>query len=174
MKEGRTWVVFELTSVGEKCAKEGTLETFLRSNFKSAEVFIPYVSFTHLNRSALLNVMEGYFFVEYCLEDSRYTSLVGNAYVKSVLHTGSERAITLLTVPELKVVELQDRLSSMIAAELQEGMLVKVDRGALKGLSGRILSFSGDYAQIIIELRTLKAIRTVPRFALCPQEDADG
>ena len=167
-------MVFELTSVGEKCAKEGTLETFLASNFKSAEVFIPYVSFTHLNRAALLNVMEGYFFVEYCLDDSRYTSLVGNQYIKSILHTGSATAMTLLTVPELKVVELKDRLSSMIAAELQEGMLVRVDRGALKGLAGRILSFSGDYAQIIIELRTLKAIRTVPRFTLCPMEDFDG
>ena len=145
----------------------------MEAKFKGAEHFIPYVSFTHLNRSALLNVMEGYIFIEYALEDYRYLSLIGTTYVKSVLHDGSGSGATLLTVPDEKVSDLRNRLSSMISAELRVGMLVSVTKGAFRGISGRIISFAGEYAQILIELRTLKAIRTVPRFSLEPIQEED-
>lgn len=165
----RSWVVAELTSAGERLARSGDLEGYLNSIFKGkAEYFIPYATFTHLNKSSLINVMEGYFFVDYVLEDFRYLSLIGTRYVKNILHDGTGRGATLLTVRNEKVLELQTRLSSMIASELRVGMSVKVSKGALKGLAGDIVSFDGDYAQIMIELRTLKAIRTVLRFTLTP------
>ena len=171
----RSWVVAELTNAGERLAKNGELCAYLKTVFKGeVEIFIPYVSFTHLNRSSIINVMEGYFFVEYALEDYRYMSLIGTRYVKSILHDGTGGACALLTVPDQKVLDLKGRLSSMIASELQEGMWVKVTTGAFRGISGRIISFNGDYAQIMIELRTLKAIRTVLRFSLTPEEEVNG
>ena len=172
MAEEKSWVVVELSSAGGKLAKTGDLETYLNTVFKSdVDIFIPYASFTHLNKSSLINLMEGYSFIEYSLEDYHYLSLIGTRYVNNVLHDGAGRGVTLLTVPEEKVSDLRSRLSSMIASELKIGMGVLVNRGAFKGIRGQIISLSGDYAQIMIELRTLKAIRTVLRFALTPEQE---
>jgi len=163
-----------LSFAGEKLARSGELVAYLKSTFpQTVDFFIPYATFTHLDKSSLINVMEGYFFIEYSLEDYKYLSLVGTRYINNVLHDGQGRGATLLTVPDEKVSDLRSRLSSMIASELEVGMNVRVNRGPLQGICGVLLSFDGNYAQILIELRTLKAIRTVLRFELTP-EDCDG
>lgn len=170
----RTWVVYELTPSGEEIAHTGALEKHLRSLLKAPalDVFVPYVSYTYESRVALFNVMEGYCFVSTGLDERSYFSISHDSpYLRKVLHTKCGGSNVLMTVPESSVQSLRDKLSHMVAEEIKEGMQVKVSRGVCQGLTGQVLSLESDTASVLIQMRTLNTIRTIPRFALIPVED---
>jgi transcription antitermination factor NusG len=133
------------------------------------EVFIPYLSYSYDGRGTVFNVMEGYAFVASGLDDRMYLDIVHSSpYLKGVLHSQGSGSLVLLTVPNSNVLDLKDRLSKMVAVEIQEGMEVEITRGICQGLSGKVVGLEEDVAHILISLRTLKTIRTIPRFALLP------
>ena len=170
-----TWVVYELTSAGERLASDGQLESYLRDTLSVGSehpVFIPYLAFHYGNRSSIFNVMEGYCFVGSGLDDRAYFSSVHDSpYLRGVLSTEVRRHLVLNTVPDHSVQELRDRLAEMIAVEIEEDMVVEVVRGTYTGLEGRVVALTDDMAHVLIELRTLRTIRTIPRFALLPRGD---
>ena len=156
-------------------AGEGGLEKHLADLFwpETPEIFLPYLSFTYEGKTTLFNVMEGYAFVVSGLDDSTYTGAMQNSpYLRSILHTPKSKGFSvLMTVPNSSVQDLRDRLSEMVAPEIQEGMKVKIARGICLGLIGVVVGLDNDEAHVLIELRTLHTIRTIPRFALVPAGD---
>jgi len=173
-RDSQTWVVYELTSSGERAASEGLLEEHLKSILKtpSLEVFVPYLSYCYEERMALFNVMEGYAFAEYSLDDRLYLAVVHESpYLKGVLHSKSGGSLVLHTVPDQKVCELRDSLAEMVAVEIQIGMEVEITRGICQGLTGSVVGLEEDVAHVLITLRTLRSIRTLPRLALLPVGD---
>lgn len=167
-------MVYELTTSGETVASQGGLEHHIKTLLKTPtlEVFVPYLSYTYENRTAVFNVMEGYCFVSSGLDDRAYLAIVYDSpYLKGALHSRGGGSLVLMTVPESSVQELKDRLSHMVAVEIQEGMKVKISRGICQGLDGKVVGLEGETAYVLINLRTLQTIRTIPRFALVPQGD---
>ena len=167
-------MVYELTSSGENVASQGGLEHHIKTLLRTPtlEVFVPYLSYTYENRTAVFNVMEGYCFVASGLDERAYLAIVHDSpYLKGVLNSRGGSSLALMTVPESSVQELKDRLAHMVAVEIQEGMRVRVSRGVCQGLDGKVVGLDGETAYVLINLRTLQTIRTIPRFALVPQGD---
>ena len=167
-----TWVVLELSAAGERLASKGTLEKYLRSLFPDKSIFVPYLSYEFDGRSVLFNVMEGYCFVESGLDERYYISEARESpYLKRALYSTGLNC-TLNTVSREVVSQLSDQLSRMFAEDISVGMQVSVQRGVCSGLSGKVLSVNSSLgtAQVLVELRSLKTIRTLPCFTLLPQE----
>jgi hypothetical protein len=176
-RDETTWVVYELTASGERLASDGQLEGYLRDTLNlpdGHQVFVPYLAFQYGSRCTVFNVMEGYCFVAAGLDDRVYLSAVYDSqYLKSVLcaDMGRGKGKVLMTVPDSSVEELRGRLGQMVAVEITEGMVVEIVRGQYSGLDGRVVSLTEEMAHVLIELRTLRTIRTIPRFALLPRGD---
>ena len=176
-RDNRTWVVFELSYAGETAASEGALEGHLRGHFENPdiEIFIPYLSYCYDGRKSLFRVMEGYCFVSSGMDERLYTYAAQESpFLKQALSSGSGGSLVLLTVPERNVQELRDKLDMMVAVDIEDGMEVTVKRGACKGLEGTVVSLNKDSAQVLITMRTLRTIRTIPRFALSPKGEDNG
>jgi hypothetical protein len=174
-RDETTWVVFELTAAGERLAAEGLLEDYLRDVLGCDDkhpIFIPCLCFQYGSRTSVFNVMEGYSFVASGLDDRVYLSAPHESpYLRSVLSSEMGRRTALMTVPDSNVVELRDRLAQMVAVEIEEGMKVEIVRGNYRGLEGKVVALTEEMAHVLIELRTLRTIRTIPRFALLPRGD---
>jgi transcription antitermination factor NusG len=171
VRDEKTWLVFELTHLGEKTAVTGELEKHLKDLFgaKSEQVFIPYKVCICDGRKTLLNVMEGYCFLEYLLDSRDYILGVRNSpYLKAVLHTKSSVSYSLHTIPDSHIRELHEKLSQMASSSLAVGDKVVILRGAFEGLDGVILSMEKDSACVHIRLRSLEAVRVLPKFFLSP------
>ena len=170
-RDQKTWAVFELTYQGEKAAAEGELEKYLKTTFgaTSSQIFVPYRSYICDGRKTLFNVMEGYCFVEYFLDTRDYLSSVfGSPFLKSVLHSRTGYQQILHTVPNSKIEELREKLRNMAVSTLSIGDQVIISKGIYEGISGEVLSLTDKEACVHIKLRSLEAIRNIPRFALTP------
>ena len=168
-----TWVVLELSGAGERLAAQGLLERCLEDLFDGMKVFVPYLSFEYDGRSILFNVMEGYSFVQSGLDERVYLKEAQDSpYLRNALHSRGLN-LTLSTVTDEVVRNLSDQLSRMFAEDVVVGMSVDIRRGLCKGLAGQVLSVNRELgvAQVLIELRSLKTIRTLPCFALAPREE---
>jgi hypothetical protein len=175
-RDAETWVVLELAASGERLASKGTLEKYLRSLFPDQNVFVPYLSYEFDGRSVLFNVMEGYCFVESGLDERYYISEARESpYLKRALYSTGLNC-TLNTVSREVVSQLSDQLSRMFAEDISVGMRVGVKRGICSGLSGEVLSVNSSLgtAQVLVELRSLRTIRTLPCFALLPREEKEN
>lgn len=175
-----TWVVVELTPQGEKRAIEGLLDRALRKTLgvdDTHPIFIPYATFVHNGRRSVLNVIEGYAFISSGLPDSAYLSLPSKTpYISSVMHRSNPRGSPVLnTVSESSVRSLKDNLSRMISKEIEEGSKVIVAEGFYIGLVGVVVGFAGEEdALVLIDLRSLKAVKKLPKFHLRPTEGLIG
>jgi hypothetical protein len=175
-RDATTWVVLELTEVGERLAEEGHLESHLRAVLDCPEdhrVFVPYTVIIRHGRRSVINVIEGYAFVASGLPDTSYFSLPSKSpNIKSVLHVQSSgRLKTLSTVPDKSVMDLQQRLRKMISREIEIGSDVRIHEGLHRGLVGRVVDVHGEDAFVFIKMRTIETVRVFPRYALRP---ADG
>lgn len=176
-RDETTWIVFELKAAGERLAAEGGLESHLRRTLGLTDthpIFVPYLSFTHGGRTTIFNSMEGYAFVAHSGVDDRtcFHSIVESPYLRSVLHSRPGKGPpVLMTVPNSSVETLRHKLREMISVDIEEGMEVDVISGEFVGLSGTVLSLSEEQAHVFIKMRTLRTIRTIPRFSLHPRGD---
>ena len=172
-----TWAVLELTPHGERIAEAGMLEEILRDYADipgDHPVFVPYLTITYSGTTSLFSVMEGYAFVASGLPDQSYRGLIYTPYVKQILSRGGQgHSWVLDTVPDSSVRELRQRLNELVSVEIQEGMKVKVIEGSYSGLEGKVISVGPKHAMVFVELRSLRALKKMPRFILRPSDDSN-
>lgn len=170
-RDEKTWLVFELTYLGEKTAVSGELEKHILDLFgiKPEQVFIPYRVCVSDGRKTLMNVMEGYCFVEYTLDSREYVLAVRDSpYLKSVMHSKSGYTFSLHTVPNKQLEELKAKLNQMASSSISEGDRVLILKGSYEGVEGVALLVDEDSVCVRISLRSLESIRVFPKFVLSP------
>jgi hypothetical protein len=175
VRDDQTWVVFELSYAGVQLAAQGELESHLREVLRSADlpVFVPSVNYQYGGKAYTFSVMEGYAFCASVLPEQEYLNAVHRSpNLKGVLHYTGGSVTVLQTVSQVAVDELKQSLGKMVAEEVAEGMRVVVTEGDYKNMRGQVVHAEGDDAQVFFdELRTLKIIKEIPRFALRPLGD---
>ncbi len=169
-----TWVVLELTRLGEQKAEEGCLPGLLQNALKVGSdhsVFVPCVVYERDGARIVLNMMEGYVFIAAGLSESSYLALEHECpYIRQVLcHRQRGGVPVLSTIPDSNLDEIRGGLRKMIAVEIETGMQVEVVDGPYAGLSGNVVQLEGDNAHVYMEMRSLKAIRSIPRTVLRPK-----
>ena len=181
-RDKTTWVVLELTPLGEMRAEEGTLPKLLREALKTDndfEVFVPCITYNRGTERVVLNMMEGYAFVANGLPEGAYIGLgVSCPYVQRAMFSYQNKMPVLNTITDAALEELRLGLKSMVAVELEEGLGVEVIEGPYSNMLGKIVSMTDELAHVYIELRSLRAIRAIPNLVLRPydpdEEEEDG
>ena len=177
-RDGTTWVVVELTRAGEIRAQEGTLEDALRESLHVGSdypIFNPSAAYVRKGSRVVLQLMEGYIFIASGLPETQFLALEHESpYVKKVLSTmGAGGLLVLSVISNNEVEEMRAQLQEMVASDITEGMKVRVTQGTYAHLDGEVVGLEGEDACVYIELRSLKAIRTLPRVFLEPLEEED-
>lgn len=175
-RDETSWLILELTPQGERLAEDGDLEKLLRAHGRlptTHPIFIPSLTYVADGRKHFVSVMEGYVFVASGLDNTTIKNLLASPYVNSILSHGSGIRRTLETVPDANIRDLRKRLSEMVGAELKEGMPVKVTEGPLLGVQGKIIEVldNQDTVLMIVNMRSLHAIREIPRLCITPVEE---
>ena len=169
-----TWLILELTSQGEAAAEEGVLESTLRDQADLShdhQVFVPCVAYSHRGSRSILSVMEGYAFVSSDVDDSFFHRIKSSPHVRRVMSRGSGIRRVVETIPDASIRDLLARLNKMVGAEILEDMRVRVVDGPLVGIVGRVVEIDGNQASVLVEMRSLYAIKDFPRFYLHPVND---
>ena len=174
-RDETAWLIVELTHQGERMAEEGLLEEILRDygDLSSLHpVFIPYLTYTYGGNRTLFSVMEGYAFIGAGVDHSSRRDLINTPYVKRFLSRQTRDHLQPLdTISHTDVENLKKRLGELVGVEMKEGMKVRVCEGSFIGLQGVIVGVGGESATVLVELRSLRALRKMPRFMLRPQDD---
>jgi len=175
-RDDQTWAVIELSRSGETALEDGSLCERLRSDLhvdNSWEIFIPASAYTRMGRRITLYLVEGYVFVAAGLADTAYFNLErSNPLVRRVLSVPGPRGMRVLsTIPDTEVETMREQLRAQIAVDISKGMEVRITEGVYSPLKGRVLHVEGDDAHVLIELRSVKIIKDIPRVFLEPVED---
>ena len=165
-RDDQTWVVIELTHLGETKVDEGTLEATLRRDLdiqSEFPIFIPVISYPKGSRTINIPLMEGYVFVGSGLQDTTYFALERKEYVAQVISIpGSGRTRSLSVVPNAKIEDLRKQLRKLVASDLQTDAYVRVTNGTYRNLEGLTVVVAGDTAIVRIKLRSLDLMATIP------------
>jgi len=171
-RDARSWVVLELTRLGEVKAEESLLEGLLRDALRADNqlaIFIPSVSYQNGGRRITVALMEGYAFVATGLPEMTYFGLESTQYVRKVLSVKTPNGMRALSViPEARIVEMRAQLAQQVSSDLVEGMRVTVTEGVYSHLDGEVVQIDGDNARVRFLLRSLDLIAPVPRVFLTP------
>ena len=170
-------MTLELTKQGESKAIEGTLARSIRRDLgvpKDFPVFVPYSCYSkHVKGVSIL--IEGYAFVSTGLPETRYFSLESKPLVHRVLSTKGPYGMRILnTIPDHRVVGMQGQLREMIAADIEEGMIVKVTSGHYARLEGNVVDVCGDVISVRFPMRSLDVVAVFPRSSVTPDLSDDG
>ncbi len=169
-----TWLILELTPQGESAAEDGLLEGVLRDHGdldQGHPVFIPCMACTHKGVRSVISVMEGYAFVASGVDDSFFDRLRSTPYVRRVMTRGTGIRRVVETIPDAKIRDLRKNLNEMVGAEILVDMEVRIIDGPLIGIVGKVVEIYGDQASVLVEMRSLYAIKDFPRFFLHPVSD---
>lgn len=169
----------ELTRSGEIRAEEGTLEQALHEGLMSKDhpVFIPAATYLRNGHRVTVHLMEGYAFVATGLPETSYFALERECpHVKKVLAAPGPGGVPVLSVIGQRDVEdMRAQLRKVVAADIEVGMRVAITQGTYGKLDGLVMDVGEDEAQVLIELRSFKIIRGIPRMFLEPLcEEDDG
>ena len=171
-RDETAWLILELTAQGERVAEEGLLEEILRDygDLSGAHpVFVPYLSYTYGGSRSLFSVMEGYAFIGAGISDYGRRDLINTPYVKKFLSRHTDDHLQPLdTISSSAIQDLKKRLGELVGVEIADGMKVRVCEGSFIGLQGVVVGLSGEFATVLVELRSLRALRKMPRFMLRP------
>jgi len=126
---------------------------------------------THKGVRSVLSVMEGYAFVASSVDDSFFHRLRSTPYVRRLLTRGTGIRKVAETIPDANIRDLRHRLNEMIGAEIVEDMEVRVVDGPLVGIVGKVVEIYDNQASVLVEMRSLYAIKDFPRFFLHPVND---
>jgi transcription antitermination factor NusG len=174
-RDSRTWVVFELTRLGEIKAEEGVLDGLLAEalDVERDQVFVPSTIYTHTGSRVAVHLMEGYAFAMSGLPDGAYLALEGTCpYVKKVLTVRNPSGgRTLSVIPDANVQEMRQQLGVQVSDDLVAGMEVTVTDGVYGNLEGEIVEVDGEDAHVRFTLRSLDLITRIPRVILAPKGD---
>lgn len=166
--EETKWVALELSPHGERVASDGTLKKLLMSSCgiqDEESLFVPYVSMRKNGEDIIVNVMEGYIFVDSSLGSDVIGRIVRSYYVS--------RTVSFVrggygTVPNSSVESLKSKLGSMVSSNLSEGQAVRVNGGPLCGVTGVLVSKGEDESCLRIKMRSIEAIRAFRNYLLEP------
>lgn len=167
-----TWVVLELTQLGEQHVDEGSLERILRQDLSledDFQIFIPATTFNKNNKSVTLHLMQGYAFIASGLSETTYFALEKKPYVAQVLSkkTGPHKLRTLTVLPDKEIQVLKNQLKQLVSAEIEDKSYVRiVDGPKYKGLEGRIIDIDADNAAVHFQMRAWECIATIPKIFL--------
>ena len=170
-RDDRTWVAIELTSQGEAKVEDGTIIPTLRMDLEVGEdhpIFVPSMIYRKGERQVVLHLMEGYVFVASGLPETRYFALERKPYVGQVMSSrgGPHRMRVPSVIPNSHVQGLKDQLQQMVSSDIEEGARVMVIDGLYRGLEGEVLGVEGEEAFVLVELRSIQIIATIPRVFL--------
>lgn len=171
LRDDLTWVVIELTKLGEDMVSEGLLEAALRRDLDlepSHPVFVPCTVYKREGRTTTLHLMEGYVFVATGIPEIRFFRLERKAYVQQVMstRTGPHRMRYLSVVSHPHILSLQAQLREMVTSGIPTGARVAIEEGRYRGLDGCVVGLDEDNAFVRITLRSLDVVATVPRIFL--------
>lgn len=177
-RDDLTWIAVELTHYGEMKVEDGTLVPTLRSDLEVGDdfpTFVPSVVYQAGDRQVVLHLMEGYVFVGSGLPETRYFSLEKRGYVSQVMSTfGGPHAMRVPSViPNAQILVLKHQLRGLMAFDIQIGETVQIVDGPYRGLEGLVQGVNGQEAFVLVELRSIKIIATIPRVFLA-SEVQDG
>jgi len=166
-RDGLTWIILELTHLGEAKVDDGTLESSLRSDLDVGPdfpIFIPAATYRKDIKVCAVTLLEGYAFAATGLSDVAYYRLEKKPYISQVMSTfsGPHKIRTLTTLPDEKITELKLQLRQKVSSDIKLGNWVKVVSGTHKSLEGEVTGIEDDCAFVRIELRSLKLIATIP------------
>lgn len=166
-----TWVVIEITSIGESKTLDGTLERSIREDLDVGNdhpIFIPVRAVSREGQSSkIISVIDGYVFVASGLPEVDYFRLENQPYVQQVLsvRTGPHQMRCLSTVPNADIEDLKSKLVDMLTVDIPVGSRVLVEHGIYEGLEGEVMDHSedGENSFIKIDMESLSTIATLPR-----------
>ena len=178
-RDEQTWVVVELTRLGENRAEEGSLPASLRQSLRvpnTFPVFLPYAVYERGGRKTSVHLMEGYIFIASGLSETQYFSLEKSCpYVKRILSSNDPNGMRVLsTIPDSSIEEMRQKLQKHIATDLDVGMHVTITEGVYGNLKAEVVELEESDAHVLIELRSIKIITKIPRIFLDPTNNWDG
>lgn len=172
-RDDQTWVTIELTRAGENALEEGTLGARLRANLGVSEdwpMFMPAATYIREGRRITLHLLEGYVFVGSGLPETTYFAMeTQSPVVRQILSSPGHRGIRVLsTLPNSAVEGMRNQLREQIATDITVGMAVQITEGTFSPLEGRVLYVEEEDAHVLIELRSIRIIKQLPRVFLEP------
>lgn len=171
-RDGISWVVLELSYVGEQKVEEGCLLNLLQQEYpilKNHPIFIPSLTYFKSNEVVTFHLMEGYIFVATGLDEEIYFMLENSPYIQGLITSGYPLRI-LNTVQDQYIEGLRLKLREMVSMDLIEGMRVNILEGTYSKLQGRVIDLFEDLASILVEMRSAQFIVSLPKAFLEPTE----
>lgn len=171
-RDEQTWVTLELTAVGQQRAEDGTLEDDILEALGAPfhwPVFVPSRTFTRGGRRFTIHLVEGYAFVGTGYDEQRYFALEhkGAKLVKQVMSTETVQGIRVLhTIPNHIVEKWRLMLRDEMNSNIREGSQVTIVEGRLKNLEAEVLDVDGEFADVLIRLRSAHGITRLPKYFL--------
>ena len=162
-----TWVILELTPLGEAKVEDGTLEGSLRQDLgvdSEFPIFIPSTTYTKDGKTYSVTLMEGYAFLSSGLGDVVYFGLEKKPYINQVMssNSGPHAIRTISTISDLRMENLKLQLRVKLSSKIRTGEWVEVISGSHRTLEGEVTGIEDGNAYVRIELRSLKLIATIP------------
>lgn len=158
------WVVVQLTSLGER---EKNIDIIVRSARRilgDVEVFIPATIQKMRDESHTMVYMDGYVFVRF-IEGVSYLKLQETAYFKAVLCTpGSGGKKTYCLIDDFVLDKMRDGVKNLETqgGSFSPGEDVKVIKGTLKNLRGKVIVFYDNKVQVHVSLQSKPVIFEFP------------
>jgi len=164
-----------LTNQGEAKVEDGSLAASLRSDLDVEDtfpIFIPSMVYKKGGRQVTLHLMEGYAFVASGLPETSYFALEKRPYVSQVMSQvgGPHRMRSPKVISNANILNLRVKLRGLVSSDIEVGAEVVVTDGLYRGLEGSVLGIEGDDAFVIIVMRSLSVIATVPLVFLDSQD----
>ena len=135
----RSWVVLELSSKGEREAKEGNLTSLLssKSRIKRADIFCPYI---RVGQSAPVCLVEGYVFITNGYPSSDYWDLKETGLIRSILSGIDEKSgmVSKGTVSDRELKAMVSKADAL-GGKYKEGDRVFIKSGVFSGLEGTVV-----------------------------------
>lgn len=143
------WVVVQLTSLGEREKSIDIITRAARRLLGDVEVFVPAAVQKVRDESHTMVYMDGYIFVRHA-ENVNFLKLQETMYFKAVLCApGSGGKKTYCLIDDFVLDKMRDGVKNMAIAgdDFIHGQDVKVIKGQLKGLKGKVMLVYEDVKQ---------------------------
>lgn len=148
------WVVVQLTSLGEREKNIDVISRAVRRLLGDIEVFVPAVVQKVREESHTMVYMDGYVFVRF-IEGVNYLKLQETTFFKCVLCTpGGNGRRTYHLLDNFVLDKMRDGVKSLKAqsADYGIGQDVRITKGTLKGLRGKVMLVYEDGKKIQVHV----------------------
>jgi len=169
-RDSISWVVAELTFLGESRVSDGSLIDFLQKESRLPQnhpVFIPSITYSKSGEVVTFHLMEGYIFIALGLPDTFYFGLEQSPYIERIITIDSPFR-SLNTVQDCYIEDLRLKLRELVSTDLEEGMQVKILDGTYAKLQGQVVGLLEGAASVFLELRSAHFIVSIPKAFLEP------